>query len=102
MKWAPDTSLIVTKESRQFAERREARDRVRAERNRRLAASDWTMLEDAPADRARWKLYRQALRDLDMSDPVWPEAPQGAISAVDDVRAERAKSRTVPPDGKTK
>lgn len=38
--------------------------KVRAERNARLAACDWTQLPDAPVDRAAWATYRQALRDI--------------------------------------
>lgn len=37
---------------------------VRAERNTKLAASDWTQVEDAPVDKAVWVAYRQALRDI--------------------------------------
>lgn len=55
---------------------------VRAERNAKLAACDWTQLADAPLSteqRAAWQVYRQALRDLTaQADPFaldWPEAP---------------------------
>ena len=37
---------------------------VRAERNTKLAASDWTQVADAPVDQAAWATYRQALRDI--------------------------------------
>jgi hypothetical protein len=37
---------------------------VRAERNSKLAASDWTQLADSTADKAAWATYRQALRDI--------------------------------------
>lgn len=40
---------------------------LRGERDRRLAATDWTQMPDAPladADRAAWQAYRQALRDM--------------------------------------
>lgn len=56
---------------------------VRAERDRRLAACDWTQLADnaltAP-DIAAWAAYRQQLRNIpqDYNDPdlvVWPEEP---------------------------
>lgn len=59
-------------------------DRVtarRAQRDRLLAACDWTQLGDAPlsADsKAAWVAYRQALRDLDMSAADWPAAPGAA------------------------
>lgn len=39
-------------------------ERMRNERNRLLAASDWTMLTDAQVARAEWVTYRQALRDF--------------------------------------
>lgn len=57
-------------------------DEVRAERNARLAACDWTQLADAPLSpeqRTAWQAYRQALRDITKRpDPFnldWPEAP---------------------------
>lgn len=51
----------------------------RRERDRRLAASDWTQLADAtPAGgREAWADYRQALRDLDMAGTDWPATPGG-------------------------
>lgn len=53
---------------------------VRVERDRLLAASDWTQVADAPVDASVWASYRQALRDVpqDFADPaevVWPEVP---------------------------
>ena len=53
---------------------------LRAERDRRLAESDWTVLSDTPTSTAAWKVYRQALRDLpanttDPFQPVWPTPP---------------------------
>ena len=55
---------------------------LRWERDRRLAASDWTQMPDAPLDddqRAAWRAYRQALRDLtateDPAEPLWPVPP---------------------------
>jgi hypothetical protein len=55
-------------------------ERIRNERNRRLAACDWTQVADAPVDTAAWAEYRQALRDLPESadDPrevVFPVEP---------------------------
>lgn len=58
---------------------------VRAERDARLGACDWTQLPDAPLDdaqRAAWAACRQELRDVPQQPgfPVavqWPEAPQG-------------------------
>ena len=53
---------------------------IRIERNNRLAASDWSMAEDAPVDKEAWKAYRQALRDLpanitNINDVVYPIQP---------------------------
>ncbi|ADO42383.1 tail fiber assembly protein [Ketogulonicigenium vulgare] len=60
-----------------------AMDGLRAERDRRLAASDRYVLPDYPqSDEARvaWLAYRQALRDLpeataDPAQLVWPAGP---------------------------
>jgi hypothetical protein len=54
---------------------------LRAERDRRLAATDWTQTRDQDAAvAAKWMPYRRALRDLpDVADPlapVWPEPPK--------------------------
>jgi hypothetical protein len=53
---------------------------LRNERDRLLAASDWTQVPDAPVDQAAWAEYRQALRDLpanttDPRNPNWPTTP---------------------------
>lgn len=72
--WKPDPSQIVTPE----IIREEKRATMRALRNRLLDESDWSQIPDAPnADKALWRTYRQALRDLDMDIPVWPEKPPG-------------------------
>jgi hypothetical protein len=42
----------------------EQAERVRADRNKRLADCDWTQLADSPVDKAAWATYRQALRDV--------------------------------------
>ncbi len=47
-------------------------------RNAKLAECDWTQLPDVPITVAcltAFQAYRQVLRDLDMLNPVWPEAP---------------------------
>jgi hypothetical protein len=59
---------------------------VRAQRNRLLAASDWTQLADAraalgEAKAAEWDTYRQALRDVPDQEGfpenvVWPTKPE--------------------------
>ena len=56
---------------------------LRTERNRRLAASDWTALSDAHLSQDKkdaWFTYRQSLRDLpeNATDPTqvtWPVSP---------------------------
>lgn len=59
-----------------------AAESVRAERDRLLAASDWTQLPDVPeATRAVWAVYRQALRDIPQQEGfphfvVWPSKPE--------------------------
>ena len=53
---------------------------VRADRNAKLSASDWTQVADAPVDKTAWATYRQALRDISAQDGFpwtvnWPVAP---------------------------
>lgn len=56
---------------------------MRTQRDRLLAASDFTQVPDSPltaAKREEWRLYRQALRDLPETTPdpaaaAWPNAP---------------------------
>ena len=46
---------------------------VRAERNRKLADTDWTQLADSSANATAWGTYRQSLRDLPTSSGAdWP------------------------------
>lgn len=78
-----ETWALVEDEPETVAAKAEAKwADIRTERNGRLAECDWTQLADAPLtteQRAEWKTYRQALRDLTRSpDPFgikWPEAP---------------------------
>ena len=54
--------------------------RVRADRNARLAACDWTQVLDSTVDVPAWGVYRQALRDVPQQAGfpwavVWPESP---------------------------
>ena len=56
---------------------------VRERRNRKLRASDWSVLPDVPITaekRAEWETYRQALRDITTQpDPfniTWPTPPE--------------------------
>lgn len=50
---------------------------LRAERDARLTACDWTQLADVPEEtRLAWQPYRQALRDMpETADPFAPEWP---------------------------
>jgi hypothetical protein len=53
---------------------------VRAERTKRLVASDWTQVLDSPVDKAAWATYRQDLRDITAQtgfpwEVTWPDAP---------------------------
>ena len=53
---------------------------VRSIRNAKLTESDWTQIADAPADKAAWATYRQALRDISSQEGfpmtiTWPDAP---------------------------
>src|SRR5210317_1742799 len=54
---------------------------LRAERNQRLANTDWWVLPDRTPTQAQLD-YRQALRDItetytSLDDVVWPEVPDG-------------------------
>lgn len=56
-------------------------EQVRAERDSKLAATDWTQVADAPVDQAAWATYRQALRDVPEQqgfphDVIWPTKPE--------------------------
>ena len=53
---------------------------VRADRNARLAATDWTQIADSSADKPAWAAYRQALRDVPSQagfpqSVSWPQEP---------------------------
>lgn len=79
----PSEHHIIDFETRQWIDPRTPETEwplVRAERDRRLAASDWTQLPDVPLlTKEAWAVYRQALRDVTIQpDPfniVWPESP---------------------------
>lgn len=50
----------------------------RDKRNSLLTECDWTQIADVPltADcKTAFAAYRQALRDVDLLNPVWPEKP---------------------------
>ena len=54
---------------------------IRAERDRRLAETDWTQTPDVPQETIwKWKTYRQDLRDIpqkqtDPNNITWPTKP---------------------------
>lgn len=73
------TVSTMTPEQQAAAESQKA-DAVRADRNNRLAASDWTQVADSPVDKAAWATYRQELRDVPNQqgfpwNVVWPSEP---------------------------
>jgi hypothetical protein len=77
--WGPVAAYDGPSEAEEAAER--AWSALRAERNARLAATDWTQVADAPVDAAAWAAYRAALRDMpevttDPAAPVWPAPPE--------------------------
>ena len=77
----PDAFFVFNYETGEWvADDASAMQALRRERNRRLAACDWTQVPDAPVDQAGWAAYRQALRDLpsnttDPRNPTWPTPP---------------------------
>tara|TARA_R110000868_G_scaffold59896_1_gene183649 strand:+ start:902 stop:1186 length:285 start_codon:yes stop_codon:yes gene_type:complete len=73
--WAAEQAAWAAGESdRKAAE-------VRAERNAKLALTDWTQTVDAPqATKDKYATYRQTLRDVPAQNGfpntvVWPDAP---------------------------
>lgn len=48
--------------------------RMRLQRNRLLADSDWTQISDATVDHEAWAAYRQALRDFPATWVAGPTA----------------------------
>ena len=67
-----------------FVKQRDAENAAkwaREERDKRLLECDWAVLPDAQTDRAAWKTYRQALRDVPEQAGFpyaieWPEIPE--------------------------
>lgn len=74
---------VLTVEQAQAADLAALADTQRGERDRLLAAADWSMLPDAPLNgdqRSAWVVYRQALRDVTEqpgfpTDITWPTPP---------------------------
>lgn len=76
----PSKSHVFNYATRQWvADSAIAWSTVRAQRDKLLAASDFTQLPDTPKDKHTWAVYRKALRDITtQSDPfniTWPVAP---------------------------
>lgn len=75
--------VVVTAVVDETARREAAANRIREDRDARLAATDWTQLLDCPLDdldMVLWQSYRQALRDVPQQagfpDAIeWPEEP---------------------------
>ena len=68
-----EAAYKVTKDAEQA-------QRVRDDRNKRLAECDWTQLADSPVDKTVWATYRQELRDITKSvgfpwSVTWPNKP---------------------------
>ena len=77
--WTQVWDVVQAEPNDAFARFQEQWVTVRAERNGKLAACDWTQLADAPIDSLQWAVYRQILRDItEQTDPftiIWPVAP---------------------------
>ena len=92
---------LTAEEEAELAAMAEAADldmnMVRADRNAKLGAADWTQLSDAALGAhtaTEWATYRQALRDLPsaysrVSEVVWPNDPP--TQATIDAEAEAAR-----------
>ena len=76
------TRVAVAKDQAQIDnETAEQAVSVRADRDSKLAKSDWTQVADAPVDKAAWATYRQALRDITAQagfpyEVTWPTKPE--------------------------
>lgn len=73
-------SLADLKQAVANAESAEPMQQLRAERDAKLAATDWWVLPDRNPTQAQLD-YRQALRDItqtytSLDDVVWPEKPE--------------------------
>lgn len=82
--WTPDrTKDIITAEQREAEAQQAAWNTLRADRDNRLAATDWVILRNLETSEpvpTEWLEYRAALRDLpgntdDPARPDWPSPP---------------------------
>ena len=77
------TYTFITDPTKVAAKTEAAWTQLRAERNSRLTASDWTQGNDSPLStesKSAWAAYRAALRALpnvttDPLNPMWPSVP---------------------------
>lgn len=79
-RWLWKWSISEMDDEAKTAKDAEAAKSVRADRDRRLAETDWTQVADAPVEQAAWATYRQALRDVPGQagfpwDITWPSKP---------------------------
>src|SRR5690606_11013376 len=82
IRWRTQAEIDAERDAQAWAARR-------AERNRRLAETDWLMLPDAPVPRDTTReqgaAYRQALRDVPQQpgapwNVTWPTPPTGDVT----------------------
>jgi hypothetical protein len=77
---APEATAAEQEAAYKAQKDAEQAQRVREQRNQKLADCDWTQLADSPVDKAVWATYRQALRDVPGQAGFpwtvnWPEQP---------------------------
>lgn len=76
--WLYVDGVFVEREPAPEAVDYAAQEQNRKTRNALLSECDWTQLADVNLTVAcltAFQAYRQALRDVDLLNPVWPEAP---------------------------
>ena len=76
----PIRKRVVLKESNEDYQRKVNISKMRQKRNMLLQESDWVELPSnvnrfGPELSQQWHDYRQALRDMDFTNPVWPLKP---------------------------
>jgi Phage tail assembly chaperone protein len=62
--WFTKYSVADIDDEAKTAKDAEQAKSIRAMRDEKLKATDWTQVADAPVDKTAWATYRQALRDL--------------------------------------
>ena len=81
-KWYTKYSVADMDDEAKAAKDAEQAKNVRADRNTKLAASDWTQGKDIPDNvSSKWAAYRQALRDITAQAEFpwgaqWPTQPE--------------------------